>query len=178
MESRFAFRFLVEARLSTSFVEEFREIFPEFSDPEEYPDAKINFYESLAESLMDKCTWADLYSQGLRLFIAHNLWMEKYQQSLTPGSGGFAGGPLAGRSRSVDGVSYSDQYMVSYYRNAGWWANSIYGQQYYDLIQLVGAKPMQLWNQTRCVGRHRYQKPFWGMAWRECPKDKGNDVNG
>jgi len=145
MISSFTMWFTGQAHMTIEFNELFRYTFPEFIDTAKFPDQRIVFFAGLAKILMDKTVWGDLYDYGLYLFIAHNLIVDNQRQTYSK-SGAFTGfGPIALSSRSVDGVSYTNKFMMGFYRNAGFWATTTYGQQYYDYINLVGVRPVQLW---------------------------------
>lgn len=155
MEGKFIFEFTSVGRLTTSFIESFRLSFPYFADPTKYTDARISFYAELAKVMMDEEVWGDTYPYGLQLFIAHNLMAEDMRLLMALGGAGAGFGPIMGTMRSVDGVTYSNKYMMGFYRNAGFWGTTPYGQQYYDLVMIIGNRPTQYWSKARVYPRYR-----------------------
>lgn len=151
MDGKFLFKFDVIGTLTTSFIKSFRNSFPYFADTTKYTDARISFYQGLSEAMMDKDIWGDLYDYGVQLFIAHNLIAEDMRLLVINGGANSGVGPVSSTLRSVDGVTYSNKYMMGYYRNAGFWATSTYGQEYYDLMMLVGMRPTQFWNKVKLI---------------------------
>jgi len=126
-------------------VQTFRESFPQF---EVFPDARVEFYLRPARKQLNPERWEDLLPEGLGLFIAHHLTLEAEAQKAKDGTGGIsaAGGAIVAEaeSKSVGGVSKSRS--VTRAGNAatenplaGQWNLTIYGRQYWQLVQIVGA---------------------------------------
>jgi hypothetical protein len=123
-------------------VTEFRQSFPQFS-AEFFPDARVEFYFALAGKRLPAERWGDLLHEGVALFTAHFLTLERAASLKADGTGGFdaAAGPAVGVSKTVGGVSKTENRAgsaASGYLNAGQWNNTIYGQQFWELAQLVG----------------------------------------
>jgi hypothetical protein len=128
-------------------VQDFRDAFPDFG-ADLFPDSRVAFHLTLARKQLNPARWEDLLDNGYALFIAHYLTLEAEATRKKDGTGGFtaASGPVVGASESktVGGVSKS----VSENRagpaatarsGAGQWNLTIYGQQFWDLVQIVGA---------------------------------------
>ena len=122
-------------------VDGFRTAFPEFADPEKYPDARIQFWLTLAQKMCDPSKWYDFYEEGAYLFAAHNLYLER-ERRLAGSAGGI--GPVSSISKSVGDVSKSVSMSTGHYDDAGQWAATVYGQQYWDLMQMIGTGAIQL----------------------------------
>ncbi|MCL1939541.1 MAG: DUF4054 domain-containing protein [Desulfovibrionaceae bacterium] len=128
-------------------VEGFRESFPHFTEAL-FPDGRVRFYLKLAGKRMSAERWDDLFPEGMGLFVAHHLTLEAEVQKATDGSGGInaAAGAVVSESESktVGGVSKSKSVTRAGSASsgdplAGQWNLTIYGQQYWQLVQLVGA---------------------------------------
>jgi hypothetical protein len=114
----------------------FRAAFPAFIDTSVYPDARVQFWLNLALKLLNRSRWGNLYDEGVYLFAAHGLTMEN--NSLKSGDSG-AGGAVTSESQSIDGMSYSLSFDTSAYTGSGQMSATIYGQQYLDLVRVIGA---------------------------------------
>ena len=113
--------------------DEFTTYFPEFSELNEYPQARIEFWLSYASNLLDQSMWSSLYPQGIALLTAHQLTIDKLQ--------GNAQGVIT--STSVDAVSESYDNKLISYANAGIYNKTMYGLQFYQLVRMVGCKVLQ-----------------------------------
>ena len=123
-------------------VEGFRLAFPEFGDATVYPDTRAQWWLNLGEKMCNPQRWGDFTEAGVYLLMAHNLYLE-HERTTGGGSAGTVG-PVSSISKSIDGVSKSVSMSVGHYDAAGQWAATIYGQQYYDLMMMVGAGGIQL----------------------------------
>jgi len=124
-------------------VQEFREAFPQFTE-ELFPDARVRFYLTLAGKSMSAERWDDLLLEGMGLRVAHFLTLEREATKAKDGTGGInaAAGAVVSSSKSVGGVSKSESRAgaaASGEPSAGQWNLTIYGQQYWQMAQLVGA---------------------------------------
>jgi hypothetical protein len=122
--------------------EEFREEFPVFENETFYPNAQVVFWIATAKLFLDEARWSDWYSIGLRLFVAHQLSLER-QNYLTSRRGNPAVGVGPANSRSVGGVSVSYDFSMGLQQGAGYWNLTLYGQRFYDMMEMVGAGPVQ-----------------------------------
>jgi hypothetical protein len=123
-------------------VQEFREAFPQFTD-ELFPDARVRFALTLAGKSMSVERWGELLPEGMGLRVAHYLTLEREAAKGKDGTGGInaASGAVVSSSKTVGGVSKSETRAggaSSGDSAAGQWNLTIYGQQYWQLVQLVG----------------------------------------
>lgn len=116
----------------------FRNAFPEFTDETKYPDAMLEFWYSIGESLLNAERWDSLLIQGLYLFVAHNITMQSVDVSNS--DKGRTPGQTAGviTSKSVGGVSVSYDASSSYLENAGNFNMTKYGRDYWQLMNIIG----------------------------------------
>ena len=128
-------------------VDEFRAAFPAFT-VELFPDARVEFYLALAGERLPPDRWGGLLPGGTALFVAHNLTLEKAAERAADGAGGFyaAAGPVVSESESktVGGVSKTVSTgragaAATGYAAAGQWNDTVYGKQFWELAQIVGA---------------------------------------
>lgn len=129
-------------------VQGFRESFPQFTEAL-FPDGRVHFYLTLAGKSMSVERWDDLLPEGMGLFAAHHLTLEREASKSKDGSGGFsaAAGPVVSTSKTVGGVSKSENRAgpaATANPAAGHWQTTIYGQQYWQLAQLIGAGGVQV----------------------------------
>lgn len=123
----------------------FRAAFPAFT-AELFPDARVTFWLSIASTRLPAERWGDLLEPGLCLFVAHHLTLER-AASLDPtgvGAMTVAAGPVTSDSKTVGPVSKSKGYSpgAASRIEAGQWNATMYGQQFFDLVQIVGAGGM------------------------------------
>lgn len=124
-------------------VQEFREAFPQFTE-ELFADGRVQFYLTLAGKSMSAERWDELLPEGMGLFTAHYLTLEREASRAKDGTGGIlaAAGPVISTSKAVGGVSKSESRAgaaATANLNAGHWNDTIYGKQYWQVAQLVGA---------------------------------------
>lgn len=120
---------------------QFREVFPEF-DEAKYPDARVTFFLTLATKLVSACRWGELYDQGVMLVAAHYLALGARQ--VTAGASGTPGTIQGAKtSKSVGQVSVSYA-APSDGGNAGYWGQTVYGQQYWYFLGMFGIAAIQL----------------------------------
>lgn len=125
--------------------DQFRRDFPQFADATKFPDAQINFRLTLADTLLsEKLTGVKLFPYFAELFVAHYLvlFVADRRASLTGGAGGSTNGVQA--SKSVDKVSVSYDTGSTLNADAGFWNNSRYGAEFWQLITMFGAGGRQL----------------------------------
>jgi len=126
----------------------FRTAFPAFADSAKFPDARVAFWLSVGGKRLSAERWGDLLDQGLCLFAAHNMTLETAAAQDTAGTGGMsaAAGPVVSESKAVGPLSKSKSYnsATTAWAAAGAWNSTIYGQQFYELMQLVGVGGLHL----------------------------------
>ncbi|WP_272693737.1 DUF4054 domain-containing protein [Providencia sp. PROV039] len=126
-------------------VAQFRSDFPLFADEERFPDGQIQFRLNLADKLLsEKSSGRDLFPYWVELFVAHylKLWDDDSLSALMGGVGGANAGISA--SESVDKVSVSYDNAMTLDPDAGFWNNSRYGSEFYELLTLFGAGGRQI----------------------------------
>lgn len=126
----------------------FREAFPQFT-AELVPDARIAFHLRVGDKLLSSARWGDLRDEGLGLYAAHQLTLELEAAKDAAGTGGIsaAAGPVTSETKTVGGVSHSATRAGAAAQgaalaNAGQYNSTVYGQQYWQLVQIVGAGGM------------------------------------
>jgi hypothetical protein len=119
--------------------DQFRTLFPEFTNPAQYPDATIDLWVSLCP--IDPCLWGSYYNLGQGYWAAHEL--KKFGS--VPGTGGAGAmdsGPIS--SKSVGPVSVSFDPNIGTEDGAGSYNYTVYGRQFYHLMKIFGAGPIQV----------------------------------
>ncbi|WP_298032543.1 DUF4054 domain-containing protein [uncultured Desulfovibrio sp.] len=129
-------------------VDGFRADFPQFI-PELVPDARIRFHLVVAGKLLPAARWGELLDEGVGLYVAHQLTLELEARKSTDGTGGInaAAGPVTGETKTVGSVSHSitrggATAQGGALANAGQYNATVYGQQFWQLVQIVGAGGM------------------------------------
>lgn len=127
-------------------VSDFRRDFPQFADPVKYPEPQIQFRLNLADIQLigEGTTGKQLFPYFAELYIAHYmvLWAADSRAMLAGGPGGSTNGVQS--SKSVDKVSVSYDTGATLNPDAGFWNNSRYGAELYQLITMFGAGGRQL----------------------------------
>jgi hypothetical protein len=124
-------------------VAEFRTSFPQFGE-DQFPDGRVTFWVGLAAKQLSADSWDDLWLEGVCLYAAHHLTLERAATLCADGTGGMqaAAGAVVSKSKSVGSVSSSESRAgaaATGRPDAGHWNDTIYGKQYWQLAQLVGA---------------------------------------
>lgn len=122
----------------------FRKEFPEFTDNVMYPSAQITFWATLAEKMVLECVWGDCRETGVKLYVAHEITLSA-QSAKAASVGGVPGssGGIA-NSKTVGSVSVGYDASTTTEKDAGWWNLTNYGKQFYRLVQIFGARAIQL----------------------------------
>ncbi|ENF3578061.1 DUF4054 domain-containing protein, partial [Salmonella enterica subsp. enterica serovar Muenchen] len=94
--------------------------------------------------LSEKVTGKALFPYFAELFVAHymTLWAADSRATLVGGPGGSTNGVQS--SKSVDKVSVSYDTSATLNPDAGFWNNTRYGAEFYQLITMFGAGGRQL----------------------------------
>lgn len=122
----------------------FRQDFPEFADPQVYPDPQVAFYIRVAEKLLPECRWGEMLPYAIELFVAHHLAIGRQNEQAasvgaTPGA---VKGPAT--SKAVDKVSVSYDAGSVALDDGGFWNLTTYGIRFLQLARLFGAGGVQL----------------------------------
>lgn len=125
-------------------VSQFRQSFPEFNDTTTYPDALVQFWMTLAVSLVNAERWGELTDLGIALVTAHHLALAVNDQKMADVGGvpGQVTGPQS--SKAVDKVSASYDTAAVAIKDGGFWNATMYGVRYLSLAMMMGAGGMQL----------------------------------
>jgi Protein of unknown function (DUF4054) len=122
----------------------FRLDFPEFDNATVYPNTFLLFWSTVAAQLIDANRWASLYTQGVELFVAHNVALQQAGIA-TAANGGIPGGANGVLSaKTVGNVSINYDNADVMLPNAGHWNQTTYGRQYLQLARLLGSGCVQL----------------------------------
>ena len=126
-------------------IAQFREAFPQFT-ASLAPDTRVQFHLPGAGKLLPATRWDELLEQGLGLYVAHQLTLELEALKSQDGTGGIdaAAGPVTAETKTVGSMSHAvtragASGQGSALVNAGQYNNTIYGQQLWQLMQIVGA---------------------------------------
>ncbi|GAB2938232.1 DUF4054 domain-containing protein [Hafnia psychrotolerans] len=125
-------------------VSDFRRDFPQFSDAIKFPDAVVQFRLNLADTLIDGSEMGDMFPYIAELFVAH--YMALYAADIRSSSVGGAGGSNSGilTSKSVDKVSMGYDTSSTLNAEAGFWNNTRYGSEFWQLLMMFGLGGVQL----------------------------------
>ena len=135
----------------------FRAAFPEFANTTAFPDASVNFWLGLGQSLLPHDRLTNMLDLATMLFIAHNLTVQ------AQASAAAANGAPPGMSRGLisseagPGVSVAFDTSSGIPINAGHWALTTYGTRFLQLIRNRGRGPIQIG-----IGA---TPPWVGAAW-------------
>lgn len=125
--------------------DQFREMFPQFSDATIYPDSRIAMRLALVDQLMDESRYGpDVFPYVCGLFVAHYLYLDTAdsRSSAVGGAGGANNGIQT--SKSVDKVSVGYDASQTLNPDAGFWNNSRYGSEFWEYLMIFGAGAVQL----------------------------------
>lgn len=122
----------------------FRANFPEFSNEKIYPDTIVLFWVGLATKLVPSCIWKDCWSQGVSLYIAHELVLasQNAKAASLGGSPGQQGG--IANTKTVGSATVGYDSATSSEKDAGYWNLTTYGKQFIRLARIFGAGAIQL----------------------------------
>lgn len=124
--------------------QEFLNAYPEFSDPVAWPKSRVEMRLVLADSFVRTFGLCDSVAKHLKgLYTAHYL----AAHGSSTASGTLVGGALGQgivSSKGVDGASVSYDTATGSEEGAGFWNTTVYGREYWQLIQGLGAGGVQL----------------------------------
>ncbi|HDV6320874.1 TPA: DUF4054 domain-containing protein [Burkholderia multivorans] len=125
-------------------IAQFRQSFPEFDDTTTYPDALVQFWMTVAVSLVNADRWRELTDLGVALVTAHHLALALKDQKMAAVGGvpGQVTGPQS--SKAVDKVSASYDTAAVAIKDGGFWNATMYGVRYLSLAQMMGSGGIQL----------------------------------
>ncbi|WP_334054182.1 DUF4054 domain-containing protein [Burkholderia cepacia] len=125
-------------------IAQFRQSFSEFNDTTTYPDSLVQFWMTVAVSLVNADRWGELTDLGVALVTAHHLALALKDRK-TAAVGGVPGqvtGPQS--SKAVDKVSASYNTEAVAIKDGGFWNATMYGVRYLSTAQMMGSGGIQL----------------------------------
>jgi hypothetical protein len=130
--------------------EQFREEFPAFSNSAFYTDEQITFWigEALGTNfntfpVIDQKRWGQFYNLGLKLWVAHNLALDR-SAAIASAAGRAPIGSGVVSSRSVGPVSVSYDTQFGSETDGGNYNLTTYGSRFLFYLRMAGAAPIQL----------------------------------
>lgn len=122
----------------------FRNHYPEFADTTKFSNPLIDYWITVATSMLNASRWGAQLDLATELYVAHNVVLEA-KAILESGAGGLPGqatGPV--NSKSVDKVSVGYDVAIASEQGAGHWNLTIYGTRLWRLIKMFGVGPIQI----------------------------------
>ncbi len=122
----------------------FRKAFPEFNDKTVYSDQQVAFWVTLGSKLILECVWTTCWTEGMSLYIAHEITLAAQNAKLGAAGGmpGTSGG--VANSKTVGSVSAGYDSQSTGEKDAGYWNLTNYGKQFIRLARIFGAGAIQL----------------------------------
>lgn len=120
-----------------------RTLFPEFSNLTKFPDALVAAWIPHAQQLVGEDRWGDSYELGVCLVVAHNVALGAVNAALSAAGQAPGGSVGVVSNRSVDKASVGYDVNLAKEEGAGFWNRTTYGQQYFRLVRIFGAGPVQ-----------------------------------
>ena len=125
----------------------FRSHFPEFGDDTVYPDARVQLFIDTGSVMLNPYRWGSYMTLGVELFTGHMLALGQYAALRAAGGGagavpGISSGLMT--NKSVSKVSVGYDVSVTAMEGAGPWNYTIYGQQLYWWMQVVGTGGVEM----------------------------------
>lgn len=125
----------------------FRAAFPEFNNIAVYPDAMITFWSGIAVMQVNQNRWCQMWLNGVFLYVAHEITLaaQNVQATGIGGIPGTQGGPISNKAVGGVSIGYDTSAIIPKDANdAGFWNQTLYGRQFYDLNQMFGSGCVQL----------------------------------
>ena len=123
----------------------FRLMFPVFKDSSIYPDSQVGFYILMGAKLLRPERWHDMLREGISLFTAHFLSLDRLASTQPGGMAGIPGTAVGViNSGTVDKVSFGKDVASVMEDGAGHWGMTTYGMQYLRFARMFGMGPIQL----------------------------------
>ena len=137
---------------------EFKKVFPEFVDDNQYPPAQIEYWGSIAELRLNADRWGNLLTHRKYLFVAHNIALSA--QAVAAANQGSSvlqsTGLIAGKS--VGDVSINYDTGAANEEGGGNYNLTRYGRELLRLARIVGIGGAQLLSADTTV-------PYLGETW-------------
>lgn len=121
----------------------FRVAFPVFASEKTYASSTIEFWSGVGVLMVNADRWGALTDLGVMLYTAHNITLELMaaKGGINGAPGGRATGPVT--SKSVDKVSVAYAAQLAASDGAGQYNLTMYGQRYWQLLQMMGMGGLQ-----------------------------------
>ena len=118
--------------------------FPAFASTTTYSDPMVSAWLAVGVNFVNADRWGDQTDFGVSLWTCHHLALEgkAYAAALAGQTPGTQIGVLS--SKSGGGVSASYDISSSTEKDAGYWNQTQYGIQFYRLMMMFGAGPLQV----------------------------------
>jgi hypothetical protein len=121
-----------------------RAAFPAFADEAIFPDTMVEFWLTFAGQQCPAARWKELRTHGVMLLASHHLTLAAAAGKATDGTGGMdaAAGAVVSESKAVGSMSKSISRAgpgATADARAGHYNDTIYGKQYWSLVQTIGA---------------------------------------
>ena len=129
---------------ATTWTEQFRLDFPEFTDESVYSNDMINFWYGIGIKTLNVNRWGDRINYGLELFVAHNICLQVLDSKTALASGvpGTGSGVISGQG--AGGINVSIDSQASIENGGGAYNLSVYGTRFIRLSRLMGIGGLQL----------------------------------
>lgn len=121
---------------------DFRALMPEFT-VEVINDALLGNIVEMAHSIVKKARWHQMWKEGMRLFIAHKVYMHLKTTAVGSDPASIVSAAASkgiATSKSVGAVSitYDVSSLASDLEGWGDWKESVYGTQFASMAKLIG----------------------------------------
>lgn len=122
----------------------FKGHYPEFTCPDTFPPAAVQFWMDIAYQMLNASRWGSQLDMAAELYTAHNIALEAKAQK-EAANGGIPGGSVGVlNNKSVDKVSAGYDVNLATEKDAGHWNLTIYGTRLYRLMKMFGAGPVYI----------------------------------
>lgn len=123
---------------------QFRKDFPAFADTARYPESQLDFWSGVAETMVNQNKWGSMYATGIKLYVAHEITLsaQDFKAASFGGVPGQQSGPVNTKTVGSATIGFDTQGAIE--KNAGWWNLTTYGKQFFRLMRMFGAGPIQL----------------------------------
>lgn len=120
----------------------FRNHYREFADAAIYADPDITYYIGLAYDFLIADRWGKHLDYGVELWVAHNLVISGIKKEDGDPSAGIEG-PVTSQHVGEVGFTNAPQYLLQGLKDAGFYARTSYGLQYFQLANMIGSGGFQ-----------------------------------
>ena len=138
-------------------VPDFVAAFPEFGNPQIYPQPTISFWITIAYRQLNAKRFKDSLDLAAMLFVAHNMALSAQEQGAANSGApvGTASGPIS--AKGVGPVSASFDTGATSIDGAGAWNYTKYGQRLYMMMKAFAAGPSYVPGPRRRFGPPVYR---------------------